>query len=325
MSVDSEYLDKSSFYKEIESRDDVHIVLETNLSEFLTSRDSSEYQTATVSCRSGDDVFLSAEIEIRSRGITRKSICDFPPVMLKMPKKDVLARGWLEHNNIKLVTHCQDNEGADQLVMREYVSYRLFNTVTDSSFRVKLVHVTYKDINEAVDPIEEVGFLIEPNDEMAQRLGGVITEEEEKIKSINRDQYKKLVVFQYMIGNTDWNLSRRHNIRMVVTDQDESPIPVPYDFDYCGLVNAPYASPHPMLQINTVRERLFQWRGSLEEDFSGVIESFNNQRNAYYSLIQNTAHLEDDSKKDMAAYLDQFYVTLNDEEVFKQEMKKARE
>ncbi len=49
-------------------------------------------------------------------------------------------------------------------------------------------------------------------------------------------------VFQYMIGNTDWSVWALHNVVLLKADSTALPIVVPFDFDWCGIVNAPYAA-----------------------------------------------------------------------------------
>ena len=65
-------------------------------------------------------------------------------------------------------------------------------------------------------------------------------------------------VFMYMVGNTDWSLPYLHNIR--VFQNFTSYIAVPYDFDWSGIVDAPYAVPDYRLNIKSVRDRI--WRGT---------------------------------------------------------------
>ena len=61
-----------------------------------------------------------------------------------------------------------------------------------------------------------------------------------------------------MIGNTDWNLDKSHNIELIRPASGGAPIPVPYDFDWSGLIAPPYARPNQMLGIGSVKQRLFR-------------------------------------------------------------------
>ena len=61
----------------------------------------------------------------------------------------------------------------------------------------------------------------------------------------------RVALFEYMIGNLDWSVPVRHNIKLIVPKEDSNAIafPVPYDFDYSGLVKTDYAIPPPELEL----------------------------------------------------------------------------
>ena len=61
-------------------------------------------------------------------------------------------------------------------------------------------------------------------------------------------------VFQYMVGNTDWSMVRFHNVEVSRTPRGVY-VPVPYDFDWTGLVSTRYARPNEGLGIRSVRQR----------------------------------------------------------------------
>ena len=73
-------------------------------------------------------------------------------------------------------------------------------------------------------------------------------------------------VFEYLIGNTDWDAFKKaadqetccHNLKVV--GQMAGPVfPIPYDFDFAGMVDTRYATPDPSLGMRNVRQR--QYRG----------------------------------------------------------------
>jgi len=260
----------------------------------------------------GKDSTHQFDLEISRRGVTRKKICDFPPIKLKFPKKNLTAQGLSKFNNYKLVTHCM--EGEDNLVLKEYLIYKLFNQLSDKSFQVKLAKIRYIDESGEVPDDEHYGFLIEGNKELADRLAGkLIDPERYKITSVDKEQYKNMVLFQYMIGNTDWNLSKGHNIKWVQTAGSDVPSPVPYDFDYCGLVNAPYAVPHPQIPIKNVRERFLQWRGKDKTALLPICEKFKAQKAAFFQICQEFEDLDAATKEDMIGFLETFFEEVENE------------
>ena len=245
--------------------------------------------------------------------------------MLKAPKTLREELDIRDTDNIKLVTYCKDEQKFQDVVMKEYLNYQLYNEATDFSYNTTLTTVKYVDSEGEFPTIEKVGFMLEPTDVMAKRLGCRLLDDDSPVKTIYKEHYKNFVVFQYMTGNTDWNLSGRHNIRLLKCDEDKGPIPVPYDFDYSGLVNAEYAKPHPMLPIENVTERLFQRRGSAEEDFSETYNVIKEKKGTYESITKNSPHLTDDVKNEAWSYIEEFYTNIDSPEIMKVEVMKARQ
>jgi len=307
--------------------EDLSFNIEADMQALLNEKDSleSSYQKATLSCFANGNPTLTANIKVRPRGVTRKSLCDFPPIMMKISKDERKEIDLKKTDNIKLVTYCKEKPDYEKLVLREYVMYKLYNVLTDTSYRVKLVKASFIDSKGKLPTTEKHGFMIEPTDEMADRLLCKYDEDDTSpIKKIHKEQYKNFVVFQYMTGNTDWNLSERHNIRMLECDSDKGPKPVPYDFDYSGMVNADYAKPHPILPIKSVTERLFQFRGSEDEDFTSTYKIFNDKKAAFYAVITDFELLDSSIKTEMTSYLDEFYINIASSDIMAEEIKKAR-
>ena len=125
----------------------------------------------------------------------------------------------------------------------------------------------------------------------------------------DRNQMLLVALFEYMIGNTDWSVPVRHNIRTIRLKDDSlaSPFSVPYDFDYSGLVNTDYAVPDPMLNIETVVERVYRGYPRTMDELNEAFKVFNSKKEEIYSLINNFKLLESNTKKSMIQYLDEFY------------------
>lgn len=297
----------TSIFNWLNSEDDIiNLEIKGDLKHLFVARhEADQYHPANIKITRGDSL-MQFDMKISRRGVTRKKICDFPPIKLKFPKSSLKERGFSSLNDYKLVTHCM--EGEDDLVLKEYLAYKLFNQLTEKSFRVKLAKIRYIDESGEVPNDTHFGFLIEGNKELANRLDGKLIDPEKlKITNVDKDQYKKMVVFQYMIANTDWNLSKGHNIKWVQTNSSEAPTPIPYDFDYCGLVNAPYAVPHPKIPIKNVRQRYLQWRGKSKEELKPVCKNFTANKAAFIEACQGFANLTDTSKAEIVSFLETFF------------------
>src|SRR5437879_4470703 len=81
-------------------------------------------------------------VRLRTRGIFRLKHCSFPPIRLDVTGNEVHGTLFAGQKKLKLVTHCQANPSYERNLLREYALYRVFNALTDTSFRVRLAHVT---------------------------------------------------------------------------------------------------------------------------------------------------------------------------------------
>jgi hypothetical protein len=120
-------------------------------------------------------------------------------------------------------------------------------------------------------------------------------------------------VFQFMIGNTDWSIPGRHNVKLIRVGEKRSLYAVPYDFDMSGIVSTHYAAPHRKLshQIKSVRTRLYRGLCRKQEEFTPVLARFNRKKKEIYALYNHFPLLEDRNKKDTLRYLDAFYKIIN--------------
>ena len=192
--------------------------------------------------------------------------------------------------------------------------------MTDKSFKVRLLKINYVDTSGKLKPVTQYGFVIEEQKMMAERLDGVMIKRKNiRDQACNLDEVIMLSIFQFMIGNTDWQIANLQNMRLVKLNDAMEPKPyaVPYDFDYTGMVNASYAIPADVLEIETVRERLYWGKCYPEEDIATAIERFYSNKDAIYQLYQNFTLLDKGSLKSSISYLNSFYKIIEDEKRWK--------
>lgn len=265
---------------------------------------------------------LSFPVRIGSRGVTRKKICDFPPLHIYLTDSISQRWGWGSYKKYKLVTHCMHADGTEDLLLKEYLAYQLYNLITPTSLRVQLCRVLYKT---ELDTSRHLAFLIEDDDEMASRINAKLLKENDgDISQINKLHYQNLVMFQYMIGNTDWNLPRRHNMRFVLPENSQHALPVPYDFDYSGLVNAPYAFVHPSLPVKSVRERFWQYRGNASDDFRKTVDLFISKKSDVLKSINDLNLIADSTRQSIITYISSFYEEIESPEGVAHLLQKTR-
>lgn len=291
----------------------IQLTLETDMSALLGKQDGQDWQPTAVRFQKTACKALQLPAKVKPRGVFRKENCDFPPLKLKFDQNEVARLGLKKYNTLKLVTHCREDFEYEQIILKEYLAFRCYNVLTDKSFRVQLANIRYVDSAKKHPDIERYGFLIEDDNELADRLGGhVLDEELGAPAAVDMPQYKIFVLYQFLIGNTDWSLNNRHNAKLIQPNDLEvtMPFPVPYDFDFCGMVDAPYAVPAQHLPIKDVKERFFLWRGQQQEDFSATFALFQSKKQDLLHTCQSFDLLSVDNRQEVVAYLESFFELL---------------
>jgi hypothetical protein len=251
---------------------------------------------------------LNVPVVLTVRGNFRRSAanCRYPPLYLNLPKKEMKNSIFAGQKKLKLVTPCQ----TDELVVREYLVYRLFNLLTDMSFRARLAQVTYADsVKKKVET--HWGILLEDADDVADRNHARTSKVKMKAQYTDSLTMATAAVFEYMIGNTDWSVPYQHNMRLLVDTTKARPFVVPYDFDHAGIVEAPYANPAEQLGIASVRDRLYRGPTYPPALLNKVFAHFNELKPQFYALYQSDKRLSDSYIRDTLRYLDDFYKTIN--------------
>ena len=259
---------------------------------------------------------VAIPIEVKTRGIFRlkKSTCSFPPFRLVFPSEGTEGTIFYGQDKVKLVTHCRDRDDYEQNVLEEYLAYRIYNLLTDISFRVRPARITYVDSRGEDDPVTRMAFLIEDEDAMADRLGGMIMDVPGAPPSdFQQDQVALMYVFHFMIGNTDWAMSPFHNLKALGVGRDY--YPVPYDFDWAGLVDASCAGPNPKIAhlIDNVRERLYWGACNDAIDYQAVFALFDEKRDSVLALPQSVPELSERNQRSAVRYLEDFYEIIDSE------------
>jgi hypothetical protein len=280
-------------------------------------KDDSTYFPASLTLADNDGQVKTIGIEIRTRGVTRRKseVCRFPPLRLEFPKKEVKNTPFEGQKTLKLVTHCDNAGHYEQNTILEYLIYKAYNILTDSSFQVRPAEIGYIYAGKKTDTIQKFGFFLEREKHLAERLQGIELEIE-RIHPDRMDPFQTCLVdmFQYMIGNTDYSIYQVHNI-ILVSDSARrlTLIPVPYDFDWSGLVSATYAVPNPMMHTSDVTERVYRGLWRQPETVYEVIDLFNQKKTEIYQVFEDSEFLDAGEKKKAISYLDQFFWMINDE------------
>jgi hypothetical protein len=251
------------------------------------------------------------------RGRSRVDLCPFPPLRLNFPGSGTAGTAFEGQDKLKLVTHCKARSTrAENNVLDEYAAYRIFNLISARSYRVRLLRISYVDTDGRASDLDRAyyGFLIESDEELADRLRAARVKVDGVLYSrLEPMQTARMNVFQYLIGNSDWSFIKDadedgccHNIDLfTIGDQL---VPVPYDFDQSGIVDARYAAPSPGSRARsvTVREYAGYCRSPLEVVGRALDEILALEADIL-SVSENLPNVRESLTERRVKYVEQFF------------------
>jgi hypothetical protein len=268
---------------------------------------------ATLTVARADGTAVTFPLNIRTRGHARRlpQTCSFAPLRLEFQAAHIKDTVFEGHKNIKLGTHCRDVELFEQYVPREYSAYRIYNLLTHRSFRARLAKATYVDAESQKTLTTRQAVFIEDDDDVAKRMEGRIIETQRLVyRRVDWETITLLTLLQFMIGNTDWSMYLLHNV--VLVQAPGGPIyPVPYDFDYSGLVNARYAIPAKQFKLTSVRDRLYLGPCRPPAELEPFFARFHAVKPQVLALFDSIPGMEDDYRRSSRKYLERFYETIS--------------
>jgi len=300
----------------------LHITLRYDITAFMKTKAKQEerYFPAELVIYPDKSDSIVKSIRLKSRGNFRKQFCYFPPIHLNFKTDSMKGKDAEAITKIKLVTHCKSSKLYEQYVLKEYLAYRIYNLLTENSFKVRLVRISYEDTGKKQLHFTKYGFLIEPVKLLAQRQE-CLEVEVKGLKPYNyvREDLDRIAVFNYMIGNTDWRLSAGHNLKFFKSNDPfrrELNV-VPHDFDYSGLVNTDYAIPQEWSVAETVVERDylgFCWEVS--EETLKTLTLFTATQAKIMDEIRRFNYLTKREQSIVEYYVEAFYNEIRDTKSF---------
>ena len=253
--------------------------------------------------------------KVRLRGRSRLRVCAFPPLRLNFRMADTSDSVFAGQDKLKLVTHCRNYDRAEQDLLEEYAAYRIFNVLTDFSYRVRLLRINYEDtdgrLSDKASP--RYGFVLETPAQLAERAGAEpVTLRGVPKKRHDLDQAALMYVYQYLIANTDWGLVKAdyaagccHNVDLF--ERDAKVFTVPYDLDLSGLVNANYAFPDHQLRIDKVTQRLYRGLCTDPDVLLRAIDRVIAREAEILGILRDTPGLADKNRDTAVRFLGRFF------------------
>lgn len=261
-------------------------------------------------------------IRLSPRGISRRrrDVCPFPPLRIEFRERPAATSFFTGQRRLKLVTHCRPQDAFSNYTLLEYAGYRMLNAITPVSLRVRLARIDYVDEGSRAPIASRLGFLIEDTDDAARRNGLSEIELRERIPVARLDPRAaaRTAVFNYMVGNLDWAMNAGpagdtccHNTKLFGASATASGlVPVPYDFDYSGLVNAPYAVPPAQLSVNSVRQRRYRGFCAHNQQAQAIAAEILGQRAAILATLNEQPELAAGPRQSAAQWMERFFADI---------------
>jgi hypothetical protein len=291
------------------------ITITTDIKKLQNESKLDVYQPAAITVVFPDGPTINENITLSARGHFRREMCYIPPLRLNFRNAGSPRLYSLER--LKLVIGCGSGRDDEQLVLKEYLIYKMFNILDDKSFRVRLAKTTYSDSKSKVKSFTQYAFFIEDDKDMAKRNGCVMSKQQiSSSKLTDRAMLTKVALFEYMISNGDWGIDPTtvHNLKLINDKKSLTapPFAVPYDFDHSGFVNATYATPAEQLGTSTVTERVYRGYPRTMEELDAAFAVYRDKKAAIISLIDNFTLIKSGERRALVAYIEDFYKIIND-------------
>jgi hypothetical protein len=305
------------------SQTPLKIALAVSLKDVEKSRKDSDYLKQLLFYQRSDNTMDSIKVGIKERGNFRSRECYFPPLWIKIKPKDAKGTPFEGNRRLKLVLPCYDRNNKNDLILKEFLCYKLFEEVTPYSFQTRLAEVDLSVLKKNSRSSSELkGIFIEDINRIAKRMDArVLKDLKIHPKALDDTVAARFELFQFMISNTDWSTVHQHNTKLIVQGPNKY-ISIMYDFDMSGLVDAPYSVVSVIngekLPVEHVTERLYRGFCRDPDVVEFVRQEYISKEEKYLSIPDQLSNeFNADELKDIKDYLKDFFTILKDDQLFK--------
>jgi len=280
---------------------------------FIKNKDSEEYVDAMIAYNNEDGTRIEKNIRIRPRGNSRKKLCYLPPIKIDFDDEDYEIDLFNDFGKVKLATTCKVASNHEQYLIKEYLAYKMYETLTEVSFKTYSLKINFIDSQGKKKPFTSYSFIIEDIDDVAKRNGAIEIENNGLLPvHLDRPSMNTFAMYQYLISNVDWHIPNLHNVKLIKSLDHKRPLPqpIPYDLDYCGLVNTDYAVTPERIPIESLTERY--WMGTCLQDseYEEVAKLFLEHKDDILKIWEDCEFLEKFNRTTAIKFINQFYILL---------------
>lgn len=289
------------------------LTIEAPLDRLLRNRASDEAVAGVLTDNAGNRLPVTVQL----RGITRRTedICAFPPLNLRFSAAPPANSPFAGQKKLKVVTHCQNKSSYDRLVLLEYAAYRMFQALSPLGYGARLASIRYQDPGGKVIAAGPA-FFLEDLDDLAARNGvpKLTAPPRIPIADLSATDATRYALFQHMLANHDWSMRAGpagenccHNAKLVGLAGEGRSIPIPYDFDFSGFVDAPYAQPPAQLDLRSVRQRKYRGYCRHNAEVAAMVKTFRDKRPAIEAELRAVPGLDPRTATGAIAFLNGFF------------------
>lgn len=269
------------------------------------------------------------QVSTRIRGDFRKAHCELPPIRLNFKKSEVKGTLFAGQDKLKLVSPCRHGLKSQQKLLLEYMAYRILEILTDQSFGTRLIRLSYVDSDNKLKSWTDLVFVLEDDGDIGKRLGlDKARVAENRFEELDQPATALAELFQLLISNHDYSVLQGpageyccHNSVMYTREEAaDKRIPVPFDFDMSGLVNADYAVPPSHLPIRQVRTRYYRGLCQPPEVMDAAVSHVLSKKDDILDLFRNQPELSRLTRNRSITYIRQFFAILEDEASLKEQI-----
>ena len=170
---DDEHENATEEVRIFESDDILKLTIMSDFRSILDDRgEDRSYHKAQLYYLNNKGDTVCRKIKLKTRGNFRRdpANCKYPPIKVKFSKLKTADSVFVDQSTLKLVIQCQ----LEEYVLLEYLAYRINNLLTDLSYRVRLAHITYVDMETREPYSTRYAFFIENEKKLAERLNAEI-------------------------------------------------------------------------------------------------------------------------------------------------------
>jgi hypothetical protein len=270
------------------SESPLNITFRTNIKQIRRDKGAEPpWRSASFTYKDSAGKDVEVPLRVRTRGIWRLKNCEFPPIRLNFAGKETKNTVFEGLDKPKLVNFCRDTDSYEQYMLQEAQLYRIYQLLTPLSHRIRVARIAYVDSASGKSEAERYALIIEDPDQLANRhLAKIVKTKGARPSDLEPKELALAYMFLYFIGNLDFSFNGLHNTELLGTT-DGRILPVAYDFDYAGAVNATYAVPPPNYNVTSVRVRKFLGYCEIAPEFPGAVNRLIEQKEAIYALYRD--------------------------------------